>query len=85
MKVKILLGLSIIGLRKHYQWAVIEIATKEQLLKIGWQVDNKTEFYSDINSYDQLMIVVDANTGEIISKEAMTAIHLDRPTSATVK
>jgi len=55
------------------------------LLKIGWQVDNKTEFYSDINSYDQLMIVVDANTGEIISKEAMTAIHLDRPTSATVK
>jgi hypothetical protein len=59
--------------------------TKEQLLKIGWQADNNTEFYSETDSYDQLMIVVDANTGVIVSKEAMTAIHLDGPTSTIAK
>ena len=44
--------------------------TREQFLKAEWQVDKNTEYYSDNNSYNQLMVVVDANTGGIVRKES---------------
>lgn len=55
---------------------------------LEWQDDKNTAFntaFSPDGTFDQLIIVVDVNTGEIISKEVMTAIHLDVPISTTVK
>ena len=74
-------------------WAVIYTnttisLTRKQLKKTGWQEDKNTVFntaFSPDGTFNQLMIVIDANTGVIVSKEAMKAIHLDGPTSTTVK
>jgi len=58
--------------------------TRAQLSQTGWQADKNTEYYSDNNSYNQLMIVVDANTGDILSKRATQAIQLGVPPPAVI-
>jgi hypothetical protein len=58
--------------------------TRAQLSQTGWQADKNTEYYSDNNNYNQLMIVVDANTSDILSKRATQAIQLGGPPPASI-
>jgi len=61
--------------------------TREQLVNSGWQADENTVFdisNSPDGTFNRLSIVVDINTGAVISKEAYTGYKLG-PTTTNVK
>jgi hypothetical protein len=62
--------------------------TRELFLKAGWQEDEDTAVHWVDPSgiiFDQLMIVVNANTGGIVRKEVMTTLDLEGSTSIVPK
>jgi len=61
-----------------FNFSTVQVTT-EQLVKLGWKMDNNTDFGPPNTSYLWIIITVDTNTGEIMHKSATNQPYLGIP------